>query len=89
MDLRSFVCSICFATYLCKRYAIEVYWLFPISYEEKSSESFILFREKPPLKGLVRPVLVTFLVDGLNILGCFVYEKWRVGPLFTVPEPDI
>jgi hypothetical protein len=34
-----------------------------------------LLREKPPLKGLVRPVLVTFFDDGLKMLGYFVDEK--------------
>lgn len=75
MDLRSFVCSICLATCLCKRCAIDWYWLLPISYEEQSRESFILLREKPPLKGLVKPLLVTFFDEGLNILGYFVDEK--------------
>jgi hypothetical protein len=34
-----------------------------------------LLREKPPLKGLVKPLLITFFDEGLNILGYFVDEK--------------
>ena len=43
-----------------------------------------MFREKPPLRGLEKPGLATFLDEGLKMLGYLVDEKCLEGPP-TVP----